>query len=56
MAQVDTQPDPEFLSPRAQRERRHMYFMLHMWDDEDTKVAAPVPMAELVAEDEPTHS
>lgn len=56
MAQVDTQRDSDELSPRAQRERRHMYSMLHMWDDEDTKVAAPLPMAELVAEDEFSHT
>lgn len=36
------------IAPRAQRERRHLYALLHMWDDEDTQVSAPVPMAELV--------
>ena len=39
---------PASIAPRPQRERRHLYAMLHMWDDEETQVSAPVPMAELV--------
>lgn len=43
---------PAAITPRPQRERRHLYAMLHMWDDEETQVSAPVPMAELVKTNE----
>lgn len=40
--------EDRIMTPRRERERRHLYAMLHMWDDEETQILPAVTMADLV--------